>query len=98
MHHARPTLVIALMLAAAPAVALAQSTAPGAPSAPDQSAHPCAPGTRTPGQTTLSDKLDDCGGVIRPSVGMDSEINKPPPDPHPGDMPVIKPDPNVKPE
>jgi hypothetical protein len=96
MRHACFALIVAALLAATPA--MAQSTAPGAPSAPDQSAHPCAAGSEAPGQKTLSDKLNDCGGVIRPSVGMDAEINRPAPDPHPGDMPVIRPNPNVTPK
>jgi hypothetical protein len=92
--------VLAAALAAGPAAAqtTAQATAPGAPSAPDESAHPCAPGSQAPGQKTLSDKLDDCGGVIRPSTGMDPGIAKPAPDAGTSDMPVIRPDPNAKPE
>jgi hypothetical protein len=94
MREIRPVLMMVVMLAAAPAAA--QTTAPGAPAAPDQSAHPCAPQSRAPGQETLSDKLDDCNGVIRPSVGMDPGIAQPAPDPRPGDMPVIKPSPDAQ--
>lgn len=53
--------------------------------------HPCQPGLRSPDQATLSDKLADCNGVLRPAVGMDPEIKVQAPDPHPGTTPVIRP-------
>ena len=88
----------ALILSASTGLCLADDNAP-APQQHATDAHrPCAPETRVPGQETLSDKLDDCSGVLRPSVGMDPKINVPAPDPHPGDMPIIRPDPDVKAE
>jgi hypothetical protein len=52
----------------------------------------CQAGAKTPDQDNLSDKLDDCSGVLRPSVGIDPGIKAPAPDPNPGTTPVIRPD------
>jgi hypothetical protein len=40
---------------------------------------------------SLSDKLDDSGGVIKPRKGVDPEIVQPAPAPHPNSTPVIRP-------
>ena len=41
--------------------------------------------------SNLSDKLDASGGVIKPESGVDPEIVKPAPVPHPNSTPVIPP-------
>jgi len=94
----RKSVIAGILLAASAGLPLAQEAAPDqAPGAPEHDGHPCAPGTRAPGQGSLSEKLDDCSGVLRPSVGMDPGIQKPPPDSS-SDMPIIKPDTGAKPE
>lgn len=40
---------------------------------------------------SLSDKLDESGGVIKPAPGVDPEIVQPAPVPHPNSTPVIPP-------
>ncbi|MEF2074561.1 hypothetical protein [Consotaella aegiceratis] len=40
---------------------------------------------------SLSDRLADCGGVLRPPGGTDPGIRAPAPDPDPGTTPVIPP-------
>lgn len=45
---------------------------------------------------TLSDKLEQSDGVIKPPSEVDPEIKTVPPDPDPGNMPVIKPDGSAK--
>jgi hypothetical protein len=42
-------------------------------------------------RSNLSDKLDAGGGVIKPEPGVDPEIVKPAPVPHPNSTPVIPP-------
>lgn len=44
----------------------------------------------------LSDKLEQSDGVIKPPSGVDPEIKTVPPDPDPGNMPVIKPGENAR--
>lgn len=41
--------------------------------------------------SNLSDKLDESGGVLKPKPGIDPEIVKPAPVPHPNSTPVIRP-------
>lgn len=45
---------------------------------------------------TLSDKLQQSDGVIKPPGGFDAEIRTVPPNPDTGNMPVIKPDGTAK--
>jgi hypothetical protein len=42
-------------------------------------------------EKSLSDKLDESGGVIKPPPGVDPEIVKPAPVPRPNSTPVIPP-------
>lgn len=89
--------------------AMAQQN-PGAPGTdqviPEKSqSHPLEqpkPGATAPGQT-LSDKLDQTNGVLKPPANVDPEIHKP--TPNTGTMPVIPPPgtagsqrPNVEPK
>jgi hypothetical protein len=56
--------------------------------------NPCVDGRQTLDGTpcqTLSDKLDETGGIITPPTGVDPEIHTPAPDPMPGTTPVIPP-------
>lgn len=55
---------------------------------PDQP--PAAPGREEAGPDTLSKKLDDCNGVLKPPPTGDSEIAEPPPEG--GRTPVIRPE------
>lgn len=96
-------LLIASAVGLGAASALAQ-TAPGDPAGnqtipeKDQS-RPLEPrngGVSDPGAPekegrSLSDKLDEGGGVIKPPLGMDPGIIAPAPVPHPNSTPVIPP-------
>ncbi len=82
-------------LAISPAMA---QTAPGAPGSNDvipEKQAPPSPPTKGEADTTtgrsLSQKLDQSGGVIKPPSGVDPDISKAPPVADPGSMPVIKP-------
>ena len=93
----RPVLV-ALGLATAVSMALAQSTSPSPKNAPEQNAPSQfdAQSRQQRGQT-LSERLDRSDGVIRPPGNVDPKIGVAPP--ATGDkMPVVPPDPNVKPK
>jgi hypothetical protein len=86
--------LIASALAAGLVLAATEARADSTPGAATQlppDTHPCAPTTDPPGQDSLSDKLADCRGVLRPSVGMDRDIYAPAPDPTPNSTPVIRP-------
>lgn len=48
------------------------------------------------GGPTLSDKLQQSDGVIKPPSGVDPEIKTIAPDPSPNSMPVIKPPGNAR--
>lgn len=77
MRHLRTTGLAMVLLGAAAGSASAQTAAP-------------APGTdldAKPG--TLSDKLNDSGGVIKPTGNVDPDMHKP--TPQTGTTPVIKP-------
>jgi hypothetical protein len=96
----RPWLALALPLVFASVPAAAQN-APGGDASmlKAEGSSPCSAGRETPNQDsgtqqTLSDKLSDCNGVLRPSVGIDRGIHVEAPDPHGGTMPVIRPDRN----
>jgi hypothetical protein len=77
--------------------ALAQSTpVQPQPSAPNMPApHTTVPEKIDPKATgatgTLSDKLEESGGVITPPAGVDPGISAPAPVPNPGTTPVITP-------
>lgn len=90
--------VAALILSTSASLSLAADGVPTLNQSGEGDRRSCALETSTPGQKTLSDKLDDCAGVLRPAVGVDPQIHVPAPDPHPGDMPVVRPDPDVKAE
>jgi len=97
MQDVRAAILVALpfVLAAGPAWA---QTAPraGAPTEPQiNGGGRCQPGTPAPEQHTLSEKLENCNGVLRPSSGIDSKMRVPAPDPHAGTMRVIRPDSNA---
>ncbi len=87
-------------LAASPAFA---QIAPGAPDSnqtiPEKQAAPSPP-TKSESdiQTgrSLSQKLDDSGGVIKPQNDIDPDIKKPAPVPNPNSTPVITPGPEAK--
>lgn len=84
----RTTLAATLVAAAltTPAAAQAPQTVP--------EADPCVDGRLTAsGQPcpSLSDKLDETGGVVRPPQGVDPGIHQDAPDPMPGTTPVIPP-------
>jgi len=81
---------------AAALVAAAFSAGPVAAQAPQTvpEADPCLDGRVTADGRpcpTLSDKLDETGGVVRPPPGVDPGIHRPAPDPMPGTTPVIPP-------
>ncbi len=60
----------------------------------DQSRPSDAPSAQGVGErdgSNLSDKLDESGGVLKPKPGIDPEIVKPAPVPHPNSTPVIPP-------
>jgi len=84
-----------IAIAAGPAFA---QRAPGAPGTdqviPEKKAPPLTQtGPESEMQTgrSLSQKLDESGGVIKPAPGVDPGMNKPAPDPNPNSMPVIHP-------
>ena len=88
--------VVAAFACVLAGVALAQSTQPpatppaqpGSPSTiPEKS--PTSPGASAP-SGTLSDKLGETGGVIKPPSGIDPAMSKGAPD-APATMPIIKP-------
>jgi hypothetical protein len=57
-------------------------------------ANPCVDGLKKADGTpcdTLSEKLDETGGIITPPMGIDPGIGVPAPDPMPGTTPVIPP-------
>ncbi len=96
MHVKSPVLWMA-WLAMAAGHAIAQ-TAPGAPGSnqaiPEKEAPPLTQTQPDSDMTTgrsLSQKLDESGGVIKPAPGVDPGITKPAPDPNPNSTPVIKP-------
>jgi hypothetical protein len=87
-----PTLLLAgslAVLAAAPAAA--QATAPEIPGneVVPKPEPPCNPAGTA--HETLSDQLSDCSGVLRPSQGIDPEIQVPAP-PSASNTPVIRPE------
>jgi|tagenome__1003787_1003787.scaffolds.fasta_scaffold20532701_1 hypothetical protein len=85
------TLAIFGVLAISPAAQAQQGEGDVQGQTPPPGPGPCGAGNPATGQETLSDKLSDCGGVLRPSVGMDNEIHAPAPDPTPGTTPVVPP-------
>jgi hypothetical protein len=82
------TFVGALSLAATGVLA---QTAPGDPSRPSDAPNGRTRGGAAADGSNLSDKLDAGGGVIKPESGVDPEIVKPAPVPHPNSTPVIPP-------
>lgn len=94
-------ILAAAAFAAVPVAAAAQSTPPAvAPAeriappetAPGQAGRDCVPGTvGGPACESLTEKLDETGGVIRPPAGVDPEIQTGAPAPNPGTTPVIRP-------
>src|SRR5262249_32099478 len=77
---------------------LAQSTSPSPKNAPEQNAPSQFDAqSRQQRDQTLSERLDRSDGVIRPPSNVDPKIGVAPP--ATGDkMPVVPPDPNVKPK
>jgi hypothetical protein len=73
---------VVLLALAAPAQAQGVQTSPNqVPTAPDG----------TPPGTTLSDRLSESNGVLRPPAGIDPQIQTPAPEPNPQTTPVIPP-------
>ncbi len=89
MHRLSPLLAVAA-IAATVAGASAQSAAP--PAGSDQTVpEKVAPDTDIKGKAgTLSEKLHQSGGVVRPEGNVDPTMDKVPP-PAAGGMPVIPP-------
>ncbi|ACK50052.1 hypothetical protein Msil_1083 [Methylocella silvestris BL2] len=86
----KAALVLAALTTLSAPYALAQ-TAPGAPGTsqviPEKQGEPINSGR----SDSLSDKLDESGGVIKPKPGVDPGIVKPAPVPEPNSTPVIPP-------
>lgn len=89
-------LLAASMLGGAAAVQ-AQTTAPEAPPT-GQDVVPEATQPQAPANETLSDKLEDTHGIIKPPQGVDPEMAMPPPDDGTAAGRVIKPPPAVTPK
>ena len=83
---------LAAGLALAPAATLAQ-TAPGAPGTSQTIPEKVDEPLRSGRSESLSDRLDDSKGVIKPAPGVDPGIVQPAPVPDPGTTPVIPPPP-----
>ena len=86
----------ALAVALCGGTAVLAQTGPGAPGTdqviPEKKGAPIIPPTSASGSDkTLSDKLDQTNGVIKPSTNVDPGMAKPAPVPNPNSTPVIKP-------
>jgi hypothetical protein len=81
----------ALLAATIAALTPFQASAQAPQTVPE--ADPCVKGRTGDGSPcgTLSEKLNETGGIIRPPAGMDPEISQQAPDPDPGTTPVIPP-------
>jgi hypothetical protein len=101
MKHARILILSAMLSGGLGAAALAQTPIrpPQAPNMPPSESTipekiepqaPSATGSVGPG-SSLSDKLEATGGVIRPPADIDPGITTPAPVPNPGTTPVIRP-------
>lgn len=90
-----PLLTATLLTGSLPA--LAQTTAPEAPPT-GQEVVPDATQPQAPTNETLSDKLEDTHGIIKPPQGVDPEMAMPPPDDGTAAGRVIKPPPAVTPK
>jgi hypothetical protein len=60
--------------------------------------HPQEPSTTGSTGETLSDKLKESDGIIRPPAGIAPDMTVPAPVPNPGTTPVIPPSPRIDPK
>ena len=87
--RARHRLPVALMLAAAPAAAQTGQDANPLATQPTDTCRARTDGKQKPDEKTLSETLDNCGGVLKPPATGDQGMTTPPP--AEGNTPVIKP-------
>lgn len=82
-------LPVALMLTAAPATAQTEKSDNPQATQPKEKCRAQTDSKQKPVDKTLSETLDDCGGVLKPPATGDQGMTTPPP--AEGNTPVIKP-------